>query len=72
MRYRTLLGMGGDGRVGTGNIGVSAAGDNELGGIVPQSLSMDVDVEVEYISKKIPLQYQYLHGGLILVGEVPW
>ena len=43
---QTFLGIWGDGHVGTGDLGVSNAGGNELGGIGPQLLRMAVDGEV--------------------------
>ena len=43
---QTFLGIGGDGHVGTGDLGVSNSGRNELGGIGPQLLGMAVDGEV--------------------------
>ena len=38
--------MGGNGHVGTGGLGVSVDGVNDLGGIEPQFLKMAVDGEV--------------------------
>ena len=53
--------MGGDGNFGTGDLGVSAADRNDLGGIGHQLLSMEVDVEVECISKMLLLPYHTQH-----------
>ena len=44
--YWTFLGMGGDRHVGTGDLGVSAAGGNDLGGTGPHFLRMAIDSEV--------------------------
>ena len=53
--------MGGDGNVGTDNIGVSATGRDDLGGIGPQLMSMVVDSKVGHISKMLLILYQAQH-----------
>ena len=63
--------MGGYIHVGTRDLGLIAAGINKLGGIGPQFLSMAVAGKVGWISRKLLLPYHVLHGGLLLVGEVP-
>ena len=42
VRYQKLIGVGEDRHVGTGYLGVSAAGGNDLGDIVPQLPTMAV------------------------------
>ena len=46
VRSLTFLGLGGDGHIGTGNLGVTAAGCNDPGGIAPQFMRIAVDGEV--------------------------
>ena len=44
----------------------------DIGGIGPQFLRMVVDAKVGWKSKKLLLQYHALHGGILLVGKVPY
>ena len=46
VRYQTFIRMGIDGHVGTGDLGVISAGNNDLGGIGLQLLRMVVDSKV--------------------------
>ena len=70
-RYRTILGLGTNRHVGTGGLGVSTAGDNDLGGIGPQLLRMAVDSEVGQIYKTLLLPYHEHNLVLLLVGKFP-
>ena len=54
VRSLTFLGLGGNGNFGMDDLGVSAAGGNDICGIVPQFMSMAIDGMVGYIYK-IPL-----------------
>ena len=63
--------MGGNGHVWTGDLGVSNAGGNDLGGISSQLLRMDVDGNIGLIHNKLCLMEQSLHGGLILLDKIP-
>ena len=53
--------MVGDGHAGAGDLGVSAAGRNDIGGIGPQLLSMAVYIGVGWIYKMMILPYHTQH-----------